>query len=89
MTIQTTNPNQEKVTGVELLARHFETHKTISPASALERYGIGRLSARVFDLNRHFEEKCLPKRIRCVKKTITKRNGSKARVTDYYIIEDK
>ena len=87
--IPTTNPDEMtgKDSGVAQLYRHFLTNPKLTPAYALEWYGIGRLSARVFDLNAWYASQGLPQRIVCVKRSIVKRNGRKAYVTDYYKLE--
>lgn len=82
--IRTTHPSDSS--GVAFLSRHFEQKDTIDEAQALA-YGIGRLSARVFDLNKWYAEQGMNRRIVCVKKQITKKNGRKAYVTDYYQVE--
>lgn len=82
--IRTTHPSDSS--GVAFLSRHFEQKDTITEEQAL-LYGIGRLSARVFDLNKWYAEQGMNRRIVCVKKQITKKNGRKAYVTDYYKLE--
>ena len=82
--IKTTHPTDSS--GVAFLSRHFAEKDTINEAQALA-YGIGRLSARVFDLNKWYAEQGMNRRIVCVKKQITKKNGRKAYVTDYYKLE--
>ena len=83
--IPTTNPNKEgKISGVDYLKAHFETFQTITEEYAEDEYGIGRLSARVFDLNTYYRANGIPKKIECVEKDVIKRNGSKVLVTDYY-----
>lgn len=82
--IRTTHPSDSS--GVAFLSRHFEQKDTITEEQAL-LYGIGRLSARVFDLNKWYQEQGMNRRIVCVKKQITKKNGRKAYVTDYYKLE--
>jgi hypothetical protein len=82
--IRTTHPSDDS--GVALLSRHFAERDTIDERQALV-YGIGRLSARVFDLNKWYAEQGMNRKIVCVKKQITKVNGRKAWVTDYYKLE--
>jgi hypothetical protein len=82
--IRTTHPSDDS--GVAFLSRHFESQDTIDEAQAM-RYGIGRLSARVFDLNKWYAEQGISRRIVCIKKQVTKVNGRKAYVTDYYRLE--
>jgi hypothetical protein len=83
--IPTTNPNKEgKISGVQYLKAHFDTFQTITEEYANDEYGIGRLSARVYDLNMYYRANGIPKKIECVEKDVIKRNGSKARVADYY-----
>jgi hypothetical protein len=82
--IRTTHPSDD--TGVAFLSRHFAEKDTIDEGQALV-YGIGRLSARVFDLNKWYAEQGMNRKIVCVKKEVTKLNGRKARVTDYYKLE--
>ena len=82
--IKTTHPSDDS--GVAFLSRHFEQSDTINEAQAL-RYGIGRLSARVFDLNKWYAEQGMKRKIVCIKKQVTKANGRKAYVTDYYRLE--
>jgi hypothetical protein len=83
--IKTTHPSDDS--GVALLSRHFETQDTIDQPEAMRKYGIGRLSARVHDLNKWYAEQGMSRKIVCVKKQITKVNGRKAWVTDYYKLE--
>ena len=82
--IRTTHPSDSS--GVAFLSRHFAERDTINEEQA-SLYGIGRLSARVFDLNKWYAEQGMNRRIVCVKKQITKKNGRKAYVTDYYKLE--
>ena len=82
--IKTTHPSDDS--GVAFLSRHFEQSDTINEAQAL-RYGMGRLSARVFDLNNSYAEHGMNRRIVCIKKQVIKANGRKAYVTDYYRLE--
>jgi hypothetical protein len=82
--IRTTHPSDDS--GVAFLSRHFESQDTINEAQALV-YGIGRLSARVFDLNKWYAKQGMNRKIVCVKKEVTKLNGRKARVADYYKLE--
>ena len=84
--VSTTNPCEgaDPDSGVALLMKHFETNDKIYPEQAYRDFGIGRLSARVFDLNQALYERGNQYTIKCVKKTIIKKNGRKARVTDYY-----
>jgi hypothetical protein len=83
--IKTTHPSDDS--GVALLSRHFETQDTIDQPEAMRKYGIGRLSARVFDLNKWYAEQGMNRRIVCIKKQVIKANGRKAYVTDYYRLE--
>jgi hypothetical protein len=53
----------------------------------MRKYGIGRLSARVFDLNKWYAQNGMNRKIVCVKKEVIKVNGRKAWVTDYYKLE--
>jgi hypothetical protein len=82
--IRTTHPSDDS--GVAFLSRHFESQDTINEAQALV-YGIGRLSARVFDLNKWYAQNGMNRKIVCVKKEVIKVNGRKARVADYYRLE--
>jgi hypothetical protein len=82
--IKTTHPSDDS--GVALLSRHFAERDTIDERQALV-YGIGRLSARVFDLNQWYHEQGMNRRIVCIKKQVIKANGRKAYVTDYYRLE--
>jgi hypothetical protein len=82
--IRTTHPSDDS--GVAFLSRHFESQDTIDEAQAM-RYGIGRLSARVFDLNKWYAQNGMNRKIVCVKKEVIKVNGRKARVADYYKLE--
>jgi hypothetical protein len=82
--IRTTHPSDDS--GVAFLSRHFEQRDTIDERQALV-YGIGRLSARVFDLNKWYAEQKMKRRIVCIKKPVIKANGRKAYVTDYYRLE--
>ena len=40
----------ETMTDKQAVLAHLETHGSITPKEALERYGIMRLGARIFDL---------------------------------------
>lgn len=82
--IKTTHPSDDS--GVAFLSRHFEQRDTIDERQALV-YGIGRLSARVFDLNKWYAEQGMKRRVVCIKKQVIKANGRKAYVTDYYRLE--
>lgn len=82
--IKTTHPSDDS--GVAFLSRHFAEMETINEAQALH-YGIGRLSARVFDLNKWYAEQGMNRQVVCVKKAVTKKNGRTAYVTDYYKLE--
>jgi hypothetical protein len=81
----TTHPSDDS--GVALLSRHFESQDTVDEAEAMRKYGIGRLSARVFDLNKWYAQNGMNRKIVCVKKEVIKVNGRKAWVTDYYKLE--
>ena len=83
--IRTTHPSDDS--GVAFLSRHFESQDTIDEAQAMRKYGIGRLSARVFDLNKWYAQNGMNRKIVCVKKEVIKVNGRKARVADYYRLE--
>jgi hypothetical protein len=83
--IRTTHPSDDS--GVALLSRHFESQDTVDEAEAMRKYGIGRLSARVFDLNKWYAQHGMNRKIVCVKKEVIKVNGRKAWVTDYYKLE--
>jgi hypothetical protein len=81
----TTHPSDDS--GVALLSRHFESQDTVDESEAMRKYGIGRLSARVFDLNKWYAQNGMNRKIVCVKKEVIKVNGRKAWVTDYYKLE--
>jgi hypothetical protein len=83
--IRTTHPSDDS--GVALLSRHFESQDTVDEAEAMRKYGIGRLSARVFDLNKWYAQNGMNRKIVCVKKEVIKVNGRKAWVADYYKLE--
>jgi hypothetical protein len=83
--IRTTHPSDDS--GVALLSRHFESQDTVDEDEAMRKYGIGRLSARVFDLNKWYAQNGMNRKIVCVKKEVIKLNGRKAWVTDYYKLE--
>jgi hypothetical protein len=81
----TTHPSDDS--GVAFLLRHFESQDTVDEDEAMRKYGIGRLSARVFDLNKWYAQNGMNRKIVCVKKEVIKVNGRKAWVTDYYKLE--
>lgn len=63
------------------LIRHFIEHKKITSLEAINRYGITRLSARIFELKQGgFVFDCKPV-------TVKNRYGEKVRVTEYTLIE--
>lgn len=69
------------MTQKELVREHLYTHGTLTQATALLLYGIGRLAARINDLKEDGES---------IKQDIVKvkkRNGSYAWVAKYYLGE--
>lgn len=64
---------------VDLILNHLETKGPLTQLEALQKYGCGRLGARIWDL-RHAG---FPIKKRW--KTVAKANGGKAIVAEYYI----
>lgn len=65
------------------LIRHLIEHKKITSLEAINRFGITRLSARIYDLKQQgyiFE---------CKPIIVKNRYGEKVRVTEYKLIEIK
>lgn len=65
------------------LIRHLIEHKKITSLEAINRFGITRLSARIYDLKKDgYIFDCKPI-------TVRNRYGEKIRVTEYTLVEIK
>lgn len=64
------------------ILRHLKTHKGITSFTAFERYGVTRISARIFDLRERGYN------IINVDKEAVDRRGKKTRFVEYRLVKE-
>lgn len=66
----------------KIILKHLKTHRGITALTAFEKYGILRLSGRIFDLR---EKGC---NIVTVNREITDRYGTRKTIAEYRLAHD-